>query len=454
MKKLLILLISIVSLTLFNCKKDFEDYNKVPEEIAYKTPDAYPGIILGMTKDFTKNTLYRIIHGPGLTATELGGMNTYLTEPQLENGGPALPPDNSSLSELFYDLHANRNIAEKVLKYIDNLNFANDNEKLGIKSYAKFFKALTTGYMSQYWEKVTLENNENNEAVYVGRIQGLETAVSLLDETINDLDGQTDAIDYINNLVSNNFSIIDVLHAFKARYEIELGNYQEAYNEANAVDLTKMSVWTYDGGTHKNPLYSHTIYPNATLTIRPIDSLGLTGTQTPEPNDQRIPFYLTYTSTVSEHGCQFAVDDPKGFWETETSPIPVYLPGEMILIKAEAKARMGGNANLAEAVTFINQVRTKTAPEDIFGVGADLSDWTGDATNQQDVLDEIYKNYAIELFLQGQRWPIHRRFYPNYLDNIDFNNTSGCSLERSNNFYPYPDREHSNNPNCPPNPAY
>jgi len=453
MKKLLILLISFVSLTLINCEKDFEDYNNVPEEILTR-PEAYPGLILGMTKNFAGNSLYRIIHAPGLTATELAAMNTYLTEPQLETGGPSLPPDNSSITDLSYNLHSDRNIAEKILLYIDDLNFENEDQKIGIKAYAKFFKAMTTGYLAQYWEKVTLENDENNEAEYVDRMEGLQMSINLLDEALNDLDGQTGAIDYINGLVSHNFSFVDVLHAFKARYEIETGDYQNAFDDADAVDLTKKSEWSYDGGVNKNPLYKNTLWANAALRIRPIDSLGLVSWQTPEANDQRNPFYLTYTSVISEHGCQHAVDNPKGFWETETTPIPVYLPGEMILIKAEAKARLGGSANLAEAVSYIDEVRTKTSADDVFGVGAGLAPWAGDATNQQEVLDEIYKNYAIELFLQGQRFPIHRRFYPNYLDNVDFNTTNGCSLERANNFYPYPDQERANNPNCPPDPAY
>jgi len=123
----------------------------------------------------------------------------------------------------------------------------------------------------------------------------------------------------------------------------------------------------------------------------------------------------------------------------------------MRLIKAEAKARLN---ELDEAVTLIDEVRTQTPADDVFGVAAELTPWAGDASNQEEVLNEIYKNYAAELFLQGQRFPIHRRFFPHYLDNIDWNNVQRCSLERLNNFYPYPDQERANNPNCPPDPAY
>ncbi len=454
MKK--ILLILLISLGLFSCKKEFIDHNKIIQDEAFTIPAAYDGIVLGMTKEFAKNSLYRIVHGPGLTARELGNMLTFETESQLVEGGPELTGVNSSVSGLWRHLHKNRGIAEKILANIDKLEFANQAEsdaftpkKKGYKAYAKLMQAITTGYMADYWEKVTLENDLNNHATFVDRTVGYQTAITHIDEALNILNGHQDAIDYINGLVSSEFSIVDVLNAFKARYEIELGNYQEAIDAANAVDLTKRSVWTYDGGAMKNPIYENTVYVSK-KRIKPLDSLGLKGSQIPETGDLRNDFYLDYKPGVSR-SCGLPVDDIEGFWTTETSPIPVYLPGEMLLIKAEAKARMNA---LADAVTLIDQVRTKDPASDAFGVGANLPAWTGNATNQQAVLDEIYKNYAIELFLQGQRFPIHRRFYPNYLDNIDWNQVSRCSLERLNNFYPYPDQERSNNPNCPPDPAF
>ena len=465
MKK--ILLILLIGLSLFSCKKEFTDHNSIIQDDAFTIPAAYDGLILGMTKEFAANSLYRIIHGPGFTAREFGNMSTYETESQLVEGGPELTGVNSSISGLFRHLHKNRGIAEKILANIDKLKFANqaqadafEPKKIGYKAYAKLMQAITTGYMADYWEKVTLKNDLNNQATFVDRNIGYQTAITHIDEALALLDDQQDAIDYINALVSSEFSIIDVLRAFKARYEIELGNYTEAITAADAVDLTKRSVWTYDGGSMKNPVFENTIYKGKKRRMNPIDSLGLVGSQTPEIGDARNDYYLVYKSRDGDDydyiskSCGLPVDDPEGFWTSETASIPVYLPGEMLLIKAEAKARQGGSGNLAQAVALIDQVRTKTPADDAFGVGASLTAWTGDATDQQAVLDEIYKNYAIELFLQGQRFPIHRRFYPNYLDGIDWNSVLRCSLERLNNFYPYPDQEHANNPNCPADPAY
>jgi len=460
MKK--ILLILIISLSLFSCEKEFTNHNNISEDIAFSTPEAYKGIVLGLTKEYATNSLYRIVHAPALTARELSNMSTYETESQLTEGGPEMTGVNSSISSMWQNLHRNRGIAEKILANIDLLEFPNQGaedafkvEKAAYKSYASLIKAFSIGYLADYWEKVTIDNDPDNQAEFVDRATGYQKAIEYLDKALTELSADPGAESFINNLVSYEFSIVDVINAYKARYEIELGNYQAAYDAAaaNAVDLTKRSVWSYDGGTIPNPIYASTIMPGASLKIRPIDSLGLKNVQIPEVNDQRIPFYLTYTSAIGTT-CGFEVDDPNGFWNADTAPIPVYLPDEMKLIKAEAKARMGGTANLAEAVSLIDEVRTQASADDAFGVGGELAPWDGDATNQEDVLDEIYRNYAIELFLEGQRFPIHRRFYPNYLDGIDWNSVSRCELERVNNFYPYPDQERSLNPNCPPDPAY
>ena len=280
----------------------------------------------------------------------------------------------------------------------------------------------------------------------------MQQAIDNLNDAQSVFANNSNAEGVINNLVSFEFSILDVIHALKARYQIELGHYQQAYDEANLVDLTKRSVWSYDGGSIKNPIFSALVDPAATLSYKPYEDLGLTGAQAPELGDLRVDFYLQ-DFAGTDINCGNSVDNPEGFWTTDASPIPVYLPGEMLLIKAEAKARMGG-ASLADAVTLLNQVRQKTPANDVFGVGASLGAWTGNATDQQAVLDEIYKNYAIELYMQGQRWPIHRRFYPGYLDSVDWNTADACSLERVNNYYPYPQSERSNNPNCPSDPNF
>ena len=115
----------------------------------------------------------------------------------------------------------------------------------------------------------------------------------------------------------------------------------------------------------------------------------------------------------------------------------------MLLIKAEAYAQ----TDLPSAIAPLNAVRTKT--DDIFGVNAGLLDWTGDATDKTAVLNEIYKNRCIELFLTGMRLEDSRRMHGSFTpsDDIDYIN------ERNRNYYPYPFAEKENNVNCPADPS-
>ncbi len=452
MKKISLLILLILSLSA--CEKEFIDKNEVTEKAAYETPEAYQGIVLGMTKIFTTSTLKNIIKGPGLTAKEFGRANTYVSTTQLSNGGKGITDDNPTVNGIWSGLHRSRGIAEKILSNIDKVTFVNADEGIAYKAYAKFFKGLTIGYMSQYWEKVTLDNDAENNAQFVDRLDGYQTAIDYLNDAEQSFTNNANATALINGLISSNFSVLDVIHILKARYYMELGQYQEAYDEANAVDLTTKSQWDYDGGAIKNPIYAQILDPGASLNYLPLDQLGMLSVHTLDVGDNRVNFYLENTVVMQDIDCGYDLYNPVGFWSTDSSPIPVYLTGEVMLLKAEAKARLNGAANLAEAVNLINDVRTKTSSADPFGVGASLGVWTGNATNQQDVLDEIYRNYAAELYLEGLRFPIHRRFFPNYLDNIDWNQVNRCGLERVNNFYPYPDSERANNPNCPPNPEF
>jgi hypothetical protein len=135
------------------------------------------------------------------------------------------------------------------------------------------------------------------------------------------------------------------------------------------------------------------------------------------------------------------------FFATSTSAIPIYLPGEMLLNKAEAYARQDVLSNqLSNAVTQLNLVRQKN--NDPLGVNANLGAWAGDGNSQADILEEIYKNRSIEMFLSGMRLEDSRRIHPNFQVPQESNTTN----ERNRNFYPFPTIERENNPNTPQDP--
>jgi len=150
----------------------------------------------------------------------------------------------------------------------------------------------------------------------------------------------------------------------------------------------------------------------------------------PTSGDGRIAFYTSINTTVAP---RYRIN---GFFNATTTAVPVYLPSEMTLIKAEAFAR---TSNLTSALTELNKVITKTAAADPFKVGAGLAAST--ATTSADILDEVYKNRCIELYMSGLKLEDMRRF-------------GRATTERKRNFFPYPFKERDGNPNTPADPSF
>ena len=149
----------------------------------------------------------------------------------------------------------------------------------------------------------------------------------------------------------------------------------------------------------------------------------------PVTNDGRVNFYITTGSNPTTAA---------GFFNSNTIAIPVYLPGEITLIKAEVYARKIPNM-LTDSKTELDKVLTKTASNDAFGIGANLPAYTG-TMSQASLLTEIYRNRCIELFMSGLKLEDSRRF-------------SRPANERNRTYYPYPDSERFNNTNTPADPA-
>ncbi|MDP4265221.1 MAG: RagB/SusD family nutrient uptake outer membrane protein, partial [Bacteroidota bacterium] len=222
--------------------------------------------------------------------------------------------------------------------------------------------------------------------------------------------------------------IVNTLHALKARYSLFTGNYSQALTEANAASLTIKSTFTFNS-TNLNPIYETATSTNNVTAAIDNTTLGLPVGLQPDPADKRLPFYTTtaYASKIA------------GFAGGTTTTWPIYLPGEMTLIKAEAYARQS-TPDLANALIELNKIVTKTPASDPFGVGANLPALVGPFTQGQ-ILDQIYKNRCIELFMSGFKSEDMKRFgRPN--------------SEKRRNLLPYPFLERDNNPNTPPDPPF
>jgi len=439
LNKILISLL-FASLLFGGCKKDFENVNQPTETQVLTTKSGLLGVAVGLSSNFASSAYAPVVEIPGLSTREMGDLSTYLTPAELVLGGQPLSDDNAGIARLWTRLLRDKGVAESILSNVDAVTM-DPGTKSGLTAFAKWFKAMTLGYLAQNFEQVPIDNQLDGKAQFNTRGEVLSASIALLESAKQDLSSQPVSAEFKS--LFPNIDLTNVVNAFLARYNLFAGNYAAAIHAADAVDLSSMSVWAYDGSTYKNPVYQFAVYNSP--DTKPQADFGLTGKYVPEAGDGRVAFYLSSSSDVEPANVGgHTIANLKGFFDAEDKSIPVYLPGEMLLIKAEAYAQTG---DLVKAVQNIDAVRQKT--NDVFGVNAGLGVWTGNATSKSDIMDEIFKERSIELFMSGMRLEDSRRIHPNLVPP----SAGSYTNERNRNFYPYPFDERSNNPNTPANPA-
>lgn len=413
-----------------SCTFDYPNPNALTEEAVLTNTQGLLSASLGLRARYTlggASGQYSALNANGLTTQELRVVNAGNADlAALELGGGTVVNLNPVVGNLWTNLNILNADAERIIRNVTNIP---DPATRGyVQAHAHLFKALAVGTLAQFWEQIPANTvGFGQNAAFVPRREALQTAVRLCDEAIALL-GTTPQPAAFTTTLGTNLDLPSCLNALSARYNGMLGNHDAAIAAAGRASLSVRSQFTFNNVAQNALFRSSFVTNNVTQTRR---LLGLAGVLAPAANDPRLSFHLVNP----------ALDLPaaKGFFASDADPVPFYLPGEMLLIRAEAFARSN---RLPEAVTELNRVLTKT--DDPFGVNANLPAYSGPQT-QEAVLLEIYRQRCIELYLTGLKLEDSRRF-----------NRPGpgqTGAERNRNFYPYPFTERSNNPNTPADPA-
>jgi starch-binding outer membrane protein, SusD/RagB family len=428
-KPVIIAALLVVTLLQISCKKDYTDPSRANEEQALTTARGLTGVVVGLQRVYTLgrgSTLYNLITINGLTTTEMIVVNSGNTaEVQLASGGTAVDGNHTMLTTFW-------TTCNKVIFDADNVitnakNLSDKNYASGLIAYASIFKALSIGNMSQFWEKVPAGIGTN--VTFIDRVDGFKKAITVIDEALATITANAISSSFTSSIPAG-ISITNTLYALKARYSLYAGLYTQALTAASQVVLSVKSTFNYDA-LSLNPVFE--VATSTNNVVQPKDStLGLVpATLAPSLTDGRVPFYTVINPTILP---RFRFNN---FGNAAATAIPVYLPGEITLIIAECYARANDSTT---SKTFLNNVITKTAAADPFGVGGNqpaINSYGSYAA----LLDQIYRQRCIELFMSGQKLEDMRRFgRPN--------------SERRRNLMPYPLRERDNNTNTPPDPPF
>lgn len=415
------------------CEQEYLNPSAASESQVVESVDGLIALTNGLQYRYSigrQSPLYNSITASGFTCGELAILNAgNADENFLSLGGAQVTGNNAVVTNLWEQCHLLKSNADIVLKNAPN--FGDPAFQSGIIGFASIFKALSLGTLAQNFEQAPIQVAQN--AAFSTRQQVLEEAIRILRDAKSKIDATAPSTAFTSK-TPNSVSIPNTINALIARYSAMLGKWDDVLAAANAVNLTVKSTLVFDDLT-RNPIFDVAL--SNVNVFQPINAnLGLPADLAPAADDQRVLFYLTSKTPGANN-----IFRGKGFFSSNSAAVPVYTPGEMMLLKAEAYARKN---QLNEAKAELDKVLTKTPASDIYGLGAALPAYSG-AQTQADLLKEIYRNRAIELYMSGLKLEDSRRF-----------NRPGpgqAGAERNRNFYPYPNNERDNNPSTPADPA-
>jgi starch-binding outer membrane protein, SusD/RagB family len=431
-----ILLSLVISTTLLQTScttKEYTDPSTISDTQVVSTLDGLLGLCNGLQLRYTvgrQSPTYQGFSASGLLTGEQKVLNVGNTdEIALLGGGASVTAGNTITTGLWTQSFLMITEANRVL---ENVNVTpNANIQAVFISYGSIYKALAIGTLATYFEKMPVTLGRNQP--FVSREEALKQAVILLENAEKNISSATVPADVTAKLVAG-LDLKSTIIALQARLNLMLKDYTKALAAANKVDLKVKSGFRFDA-VNTNPIFFNS-FSNRNV-LEPVNkAFGLPAALAPDTLDKRLAFYINPAASAT-------VNLGFGFARVATSEIPVYLPGEIRLIKAECLAQ----TDVGAAITELNGVIKKKAADDAYGIGADIATgYTGAATKDA-VLTEIYRQRCIELAFSGFRFEDSRRLGRPGPD------APIASRERSRNFIPYPQSERDNNKSTPADPA-
>lgn len=430
------------------CDLNPTNENNPTEEQALSSAEGIRALAVGMQEFYATDALNATIpRGVGITSREIAINNTFSNLVEMEAGGENLSTSNANVEAYWSENYRVVRMAEDLIENAPQVNLSAGTQS-GIVATARVFKALALGNIALSFEQAPTTTNLEGTASFVDRQQVLQESITLLNDALATLDDTAPSDDFVSSIlsitVSGTGSRVDglrtVIHAYRARFNLLANNDQAAIDASNRVDPTVQVTFPYNDQS-QNPHWQELVQ-TGDLALR--DNLG---SDLIDPGDARIDFFTDPSDeTSTPNGLE--IEAPDGFFATASTPVPLFVPDEMILIRAEAKLNRGDP--LSEVVSAIDSVRTDLGPAP-YGITAELQPYsqTGRPTTEAALQTEILRQRRAELYLQGLALADRRRLGPDVSDreNPPFS-------ERARNFYPYPDQESRNNPNTPESPDF
>jgi hypothetical protein len=312
----------------------------------------------------------------------------------------AVPSGTAIADNVFNSVYRTVRTADDLLVGSDALSTQIEpGTRSGLRALAFALKAEALGEALQSYQKIPVVTFGVTAPVYVGRAEALAVVRALLDSAANTIAATAPSAFFNSSILTPGVNLPNTVQIFRARYARMAKDDAASLAAANLVARsgpTALSVLTFPAPA-VNPYAAVT---GGTQGIGPRRQYRLSML----PQDQRFSYFVAPSTTAI--GRVGALLDNFSRYASPQANLPVYLPDEALLIKAEALANQG---QLAPAQAALDSVRTDcTGGRGIDDPKACLPPLASQLT-QAELLTEIYLQRRYELFGTGLRWEDVRR---------------------------------------------
>jgi hypothetical protein len=398
MKPLAVIVAALSAATLTACTLDIQNPNQPTQEQVTTSVDGVIALATGLQGRFAQS-YGNFAYMAGLVTDEFASTSAALVSISDAEQG-AVPSGTLIADNVFNSIYRTVSTADDLLAGSVALASQFDpGTRSGIRALAYAMKAEALGEGIQSYQKIPINTYKVAAPTYVGRSVALPYIRALIDSAAAEIAATPPSSFFNANILTPGVSLPDMIQLFRARYARIANDDATALAAANAVarsGTAALSLLTFPSPTVN-------FFANVTGGTNGIAPRRQYRTSM-QAQDLRYQYFVIPSTTLT--GRIGALLDPWNRYANPQAPLPVYMPDEALLIKAEALTRLG---QLAEAQAALDSVRTDcTGGRGIDDPKACLPPLGAQLTAGQ-LLTEIYLQRRYELFSTGSRWEDTRR---------------------------------------------
>jgi hypothetical protein len=387
----------LVAGVLAGCDLDLENPNAPTEEEIVASRDGIIAISIGMQGQFSQSIDDWVVTN-SLVTDEWGTRSPALISYISLFTGDNFDDAYDVVLQPYARTYQVANSANLVLQGVENLALGVGLEA-GLSAVANLFKAMSLGFAYQQYETLALDVDPEG-APTVPREQVLDTVLVLLERARTAYNSvEASALTEFNaRALGPGVNLPNTIDAMLARYYLFDAQYANAITAANRVNLTVRSELRYPAPT-VNPVR------NLAFGLNYVGGLQNGWARRAQAGDDRVLYWVdTVAANLTANPPDSVIKPLKKYFNVN-EPFPLYLRGEIRLIKAEAFTRLG---QFDSAAVYVNLVRAQN--DTTLGPAADLPPLPPTSLDSEaELLDAIAYERKFELYLQGLRWEDTRR---------------------------------------------